>query len=66
MSYKHLTTFERARIETLYDQGKSIRTIPEKLDRSPSTISREINRNLQDDSYTSEHAQDNYIHRRSH
>lgn len=66
MSYKHLTTFERARIETLYDQGKSIRTIAEKLDRSPSTISREINRNLQDDSYTSEHAQDNYIHRRSH
>lgn len=31
MSYQHLTTFERARIETLYDQGKSIRTIAKKL-----------------------------------
>ncbi|AUJ23242.1 hypothetical protein A21D_00127 [Virgibacillus dokdonensis] len=45
MSYKHLTTFERARIETLKDQGISIRTIAKKLNRSPSTISRELKRN---------------------
>lgn len=38
MSYNHLTIFERARIETLYEQGKPIRAIAEKLQRSPSTI----------------------------
>ena len=64
MSYKHLTTFERARIETLYDQGKSIRTIAEKLGRSPSTISRELNRNSQRGSYQSEDAQEHYNKRR--
>ncbi|WP_047982132.1 IS30 family transposase [Ornithinibacillus contaminans] len=64
MSYKHLTTFERARIETLYDQGKSIRTIAEKLERSPSTISRELKRNSQRGLYQSEKAQENYNERR--
>lgn len=66
MSYKHLTTFERARIETLYDEGKSIRSIAEKLKRSPSTISRELKRNSQDGFYKSENAQKNYIDRRLH
>lgn len=66
MSYQHLTTFERARIETLYDQGKSIRTIAKKIERSPSTISRELKRNSQDGSYQSEHAHQNYAQRRLH
>lgn len=66
MSYKHLTTFERARIETLHDQGISIRTIAEKLDRSPSTISRELKRNSQDGIYRSEKAQENYEKHRLH
>lgn len=65
MSYKHLTTFERARIETLYEQGISIRNIAKKLERSPSTISRELKRNSQKGSYKSEHAQDNYNERRN-
>ena len=66
MSYQHLTTFERTRIETLYDQGKSIRTIAEKLRRSPSTISRELKRNSQDGSYQSENAHESYDKRRLH
>lgn len=64
MSYSHLTTFERARIETLYEQGKPIRTIAEKLQRSPSTISRELKRNSQKESYKSEYAQEKYNERR--
>ncbi|SHM78947.1 helix-turn-helix domain-containing protein, partial [Gracilibacillus kekensis] len=64
MSYSHLTTFERARIETLYEQGKPIRTIAEKLQRSPSTISRELKRNSQKASYKSEYAQEKYNERR--
>lgn len=38
----HLTYDERVRIETLLEEEVSVRYIAERLDRSPSTISREI------------------------
>lgn len=40
----HLTYDERVRIETLLEEGVSVRYIADRLDRSPSTISREIKR----------------------
>lgn len=40
----HLTYDERVRIETLLDEDASVRYIADRLDRSPSTISREIKR----------------------
>ncbi|EZH64368.1 integrase (plasmid) [Bacillaceae bacterium JMAK1] len=59
MSYQHLTTFERARIETLQKIGYSIRKISDELRRSPSTISRELRRNtVVTQEYRSEIAQD--------
>ncbi|SDC11399.1 IS30 family transposase [Shouchella lonarensis] len=64
MSYQHLTTFERARIETFYSQGQSIRAIAKKLNRSPSTISRELKRNSEEKFYQPESAQENYHKRR--
>lgn len=45
MSYKHLTINERAVIYSLFKDGKSIRFIAKSLERSPSTISRELKRN---------------------
>jgi transposase, IS30 family len=65
MSYQHLTTFERARIETLLDQGMSMRDIAKKLKRSPSTISRELKRNSKLDSYQPENAHQQYQQRKS-
>lgn len=43
----HLTYDERVRIETLLDEDVSVRYIADRLDRSPSTISREIKRHTQ-------------------
>lgn len=45
MSYKHLTMTERCCIYQLKNNGVSVRAIAKALNRSPSTISREINRN---------------------
>ena len=45
MSYKHITMEERACIKKMKSEGSSIRAIAKYLDRSPSTISREIKRN---------------------
>lgn len=65
MSYQHLTTFERARIETLYDIGYSTRAIAKQIGRSPSTVSRELRRNAsRKELYCSEEAQDYYQERR--
>ena len=44
-SYKHFTLNERKYLQQLLSEGKSMRKIAEILERSPSTISREINRN---------------------
>ncbi len=46
----HLTAKERVRIQTLLDEKLSIRFIAERLNRPPSTISREINRHTQESS----------------
>lgn len=45
MSYKHISTEERACLYTLLNAKLSIRGIAEALQRSPSTILREIKRN---------------------
>jgi IS30 family transposase len=46
MIYKHLTIEERELIQLRLWEKKSIRAISQELGRYPSTISREINRNL--------------------
>lgn len=45
MQYKHLTIEERERVQELLWQKVSLRAIAGELDRSPSSISREIRRN---------------------
>jgi len=44
MKHKHLTLDDRIRIEHFLEENRSIRYIAERLDRPPSTISREINK----------------------
>ena len=48
MSYSHFTIEERTCIKHLLEKGTSIRNIGKDLDRSPSSISREIKRNQLD------------------
>lgn len=45
MNYKHLSILEREKLQELLWQKKSIRYIAEVLERSPSSISRELRRN---------------------
>ena len=45
MNYNHLTINERACIYQFKQMGLSIRKIAKAIDRSPSTISRELKRN---------------------
>lgn len=45
MSYKHINKKEVGKIAYFYNQKLSIREIAQRLDRSSSTISREIKRN---------------------
>ena len=45
MSYTHFTLEERKYLQQLLSEDKSFREIAEILERSPSTISREVNRN---------------------
>ena len=45
MSYTHFTLEERKYLQQLLSEGYSFRKIAEILERSPSTISREVNRN---------------------
>lgn len=44
-SYTHFTLLERETLQELYKEGKSIRYIARILDRSPSSVSRELLRN---------------------
>lgn len=46
MNYKHLTIQERETIQLMLWGKKSIRDIAKRINRSPSTISREINKNF--------------------
>ena len=48
--YTHITIEERCEIARLHTLGNSIRQISAALDRSPSTISREIKRNVRQNS----------------
>src|SRR6056297_3227693 len=41
-TFKHLSSYERRKIAALLQEGYSQRKIAEKLERSPSTINREI------------------------
>ena len=45
LSYTHFTLEERKYLQKLLSEGKSFRKIAEILERSPSTISREVKRN---------------------
>ncbi len=45
MSYTHFTLSERKYLQQLLSEGKSFREIARILERSPSSISREVNRN---------------------
>ena len=45
MNYHHLTIEERSCIRKYYAEGLSYRKIAQLIGRSPSTVSREINRN---------------------
>ena len=63
--YKHLTIDEREQIFLLFNQGNSIRLIAKKLDRSSSTISRELARNKEQLKYSPSVAQKNYEKRKT-
>lgn len=51
MKYKHLSIWEREKIQELLWQKKSIRYVAQVLGRPPSAISREIKRNLPKELY---------------
>jgi IS30 family transposase len=49
MNYQHLTIEERERLQLMLWQKQSVRVIARELNRSPSSISREINKNRRSD-----------------
>lgn len=65
-SYTHFTLNEREYLEEKLKEGKSIRFIAEHLERSPSSVSREIKRNWSKKAkhYNSWHAETNYRSKR--
>lgn len=67
MKYKHLSILEREKLQELLWQKKSIRYIAEELNRSPSSISRELRRNnpVRTSIYTPRIAQEKAIKKRS-
>lgn len=60
MSYHHLTTFERGRIEELSALGYSNRAIAKRIGRHRSSIDRELRRNIVETGYKAECAQQAY------
>ena len=60
MSYLHLTIYERSSIETLRKENYSMRAIAKHLNRSVSTISREIKRHMTEEGYSAPTAQTQY------
>ncbi len=63
--YTHYTTEEREMSRVMLTQGFSLRAIARKLNRSPSTVSREIKRNQKaDGTYSANHADKLYQKRR--
>jgi IS30 family transposase len=49
MKYRHLNILEREKLQELFWQKKSVRHIANVLNRSPSSISRELKRNFPDE-----------------
>ena len=64
MSYHHLSTYERGRIEALHTFGCSNRKIALLLGQNRSSIGRELNRNAVTVPYQAERAEQNYRFRR--
>ena len=64
MSYTHLTLEELFCLAELLNKGSSIRAIARILERSPSTISREIKRNKSKKGYNGWRAYSMAVHRR--
>ena len=64
MSYHHLTTYERGRIEILHKLDYTNRNIGMLLRRHRSCIDREIERNTATELYQAEVAEENYRKRR--
>lgn len=65
-SYTHFTLSERKYLQKLLSEGKSFREIAAILERNPSSISREVNRNRA--KHKPKHKSDNafwYNHRRA-
>ncbi len=65
MPYHHLSRNERGKIAFLYRHHVPISEIARRMDRSASTISREIARNKQGQSYRAQAAQISYVCRRT-
>ena len=64
MSYTHITTFERGRIQQLCKLGFSHNEIAKRIGRHRSTIDREIERNSVDGVYIAETSHLRYLDRR--
>ncbi len=64
MSYAHFTPTERGQIQAFMQEGRSLRYIARKLNRSPSSISRELRRNGKATGYDAQQAQKRYHQRR--
>lgn len=65
MSYAHITSMERTKIELLREQGWTYDAIARKLGRHHTTIGREIRRNSARDGYSAQTAQTRYEQRRT-
>ena len=64
--YTQLNEHERFTIELLLENKKKQAEIARLLNKSPSTISREIKRNIVDGKYNSERAHNMYLLRREY
>lgn len=62
--YRQLSIEERAVIMVQVDQGRTLRAVARSLDRSPSTLSRELNRNQSKKRYKAVAAQQSAVKRR--
>lgn len=67
MNYKHFNIEEREKIQELFWQKKSIRHIAEVLNRSPSSVSRELKRNFPEEQkrYTPRLANERALYKRT-
>ena len=63
--YNHFNIIERESIFEMLAKGDTIRSIAKYLERSPSSVSREIKRNIKEDYYSPSTAQTNYNNRKS-